>query len=185
MESACFPPYLFNILPLPSSKIPFKCLLYSGISCTFAVRKIKKEELDMNTKAKKLFIVTLLTLVTAMFHACGNNGKVTVTEDEAEIKFDTVSHDFGVIPKDTTVRFEYQFSNVGATPLRLHTVVASCGCVGVTYPHGSIEPGEKGIVTATYDTHDRRSGRFSKSINIYSNAKTDYVRLTVSGKVSK
>lgn len=173
MESACFPPFLF------------KCLLYSGISCTFAVRKIKKEELDMNTKAKTLFIVMLLALGTAMFHACGNNGKVAVTEDEAEIKFDTVAHDYGVIPKDSVAHFDYVFHNIGATPLQLKRVSPSCGCIKVEYPQGSIEPGEQGVITASYDTHNRRPGHFSKSIRVFSNAKTHFVRLIVTGNVGE
>ena len=128
----------------------------------------------------------LLPLVAVFMGACGgNNGKVKVTEDEAEIKFDTLSHDFGTLLPDSAYSFDFQFYNIGGTPLHLEGATPSCGCVSVDYPQGSIEPGDGATITATYDTHNRRAGHFSKTIRVYSNAKTRFVRLTVTGSIEK
>ena len=140
----------------------------------------------MNKKAKKMMFMMLLPLVAIMFYACnGNNGKVRITEDEAEIQFDSLSHDYGFMPQDTVSVYEFVFYNIGGTPLHLEDVAPSCGCVLVDYPKGSIEPGEKGSITAKYNTHNRRPGHFNKSIRVYSNAKTSFVRLKVTGVVGE
>ena len=125
----------------------------------------------------------MLPLLACLFVACGNSGKVKVTEDEAEIKFDTLSHDFGALAPDSSYTFDFVFYNIGGTPLHLEGATPSCGCVSVDYPQGSIDPGDEACITATYDTHNRLPGHFSKSIRVYSNAKTRFVRLTVSGTI--
>ena len=133
---------------------------------------------------KHCLMVSLLALFVAMTAgSCGKKGDVEITESEAEIKFDTLSHDFGVLPHDTTVVYEYLFHNIGATPLHLSGVSTSCGCTTADYPEGSIEPGESAALTVHYST-GRRKGRFNKSVRVYSNAKTGFVRLKVTGEVA-
>lgn len=122
-----------------------------------------------------LFVAVLLT-------ACGKR-KVAVTEDGAEIKFDTLSHDFGTIPPDTKVSYDFVFYNIGSTYLHLENVRPSCSCTTVKYPRGSIEPGETAAITVTY--HGSSSGHFTRSISVYSNAKTGFLRLNVSGEVEE
>ena len=109
--------------------------------------------------------------------------KVDVTEDVAEIKFDTLSHDYGEILPDTTTSYDFVFHNIGATTLRLDNVVPGCGCTKTTWPHGGIEPGDAAVITAIYDSHGRKPGHFQKSIRVYSNAKTSFLRLTISGNI--
>jgi len=124
-----------------------------------------------------------LSLLMMLMNSCGDSGKVKVTEAAAEIQFDTLSHDFGVVPKDSSVSFAFVFHNIGATPLHLTEVVSSCGCTLVDYPRGSVEPGEQASITAVYDSHNRPSGHFQKSIRVRSNAKTSFLRLSISGNV--
>ena len=134
--------------------------------------------------------VLLLTIVAAVALPSCKNGsgevtysKVDVTEDVAEIVFDTLSHNYGDVLPDTTTSFDFVFHNIGATPLHLESVIPSCGCTKVQWPMGSIEPGEAGVVTAIYDSYGRKSGHFDKSIRVYSNAKTRFVRLSISGDI--
>ncbi len=118
--------------------------------------------------------------------ACGKSSqKVEVTEDSAEIQFDTLSHDFGTIPPDTKVSYDFVFHNVGATLLHLWSVRPTCSCTTVNYPKGSIEPGETAAITVTYSSHSNAPGHFSRSINVDCNAKTGFVRLHVSGEVGE
>lgn len=124
-----------------------------------------------------LFVAVLLT-------ACGER-KVAVTEDAAEIKFDTLSHDFGTIPPDTRVSYDFVFHNIGSTYLHLEDIKPTCSCTAAKYPKGGIEPGETAAITITYDSHGSSPGHFSRSIRVYSNAKTSFLRLNVSGEVGE
>jgi len=141
---------------------------------------------------KLLFRLSLpLTIVAAVaLGSCGKSGnklsmldKVEVTEDEAEIVFDTLSHDFGDVLPDTTTSFDFVFHNIGATTLHLESVIPSCGCTMIKWPKGGIEPGDAGVITAIYDSRGIRPGHFSKSIRVYSNAKTRFLRLAISGDI--
>ena len=135
---------------------------------------------------KRLFLYfTLPAILTAvLLSACDNAlRKVEVTESKAEIVFDTLSHDFGNVLPDTTVSFGFVFHNIGATPLHLESVVPGCHCTKTEWPKGGIEPGEAGVITVIYDTHGSTGGHFQKSIKVYSNAKSGFLRLAVSGDV--
>ena len=129
--------------------------------------------------------ISLSLLLMVLMGACGRGGKVKVTEEEAEILFDTLNHDFGLVPKDSSVSWDFVFSNIGATPLRLRNVVPSCGCTLVNYPEDDIEPGEQASISVVYDSHNRRPGHFSKSIRVFSNAKTSFLRLYITGDVEE
>ena len=127
-----------------------------------------------------------LLLAAILMAACGKgNGKVAVTEDAAEIQFDTLSHDYGTILPDTTETYDFVFHNIGATTLYLESVVASCGCTNTKWPHGGIEPGDAAAISVTYDSHGRKPGHFQKSVKVYSNAKTGFVRLSISGDIAE
>lgn len=111
------------------------------------------------------------------------NSKVEVTEDAAEIVFDSLSHNYGDILPDTTASYDFVFHNIGATPLKLDKVVPGCGCTKTSWPHGTIDPGDAGVITAVYDSHGRGTGHFNKSIRVYSNAKTGFLRLSICGNI--
>lgn len=138
-----------------------------------------------------VFHITLpLTIIAAvMLGSCKNGSKevtyskVEVTEDVAEILFDTLSYDYGNVLPDTTTSYDFVFHNIGATPLYLESVVPGCGCTKTLWPKGSIDPGEAGVITAIYDSHGREPGHFAKSIRVFSNAKTSFVRLSISGDI--
>ena len=132
----------------------------------------------------------LMFVAAVALGSCGKSGnkfstldKVEVTEDVAEIVFDTLSHDYGEVLPDTTTSYDFVFHNIGATTLYLDYVVPGCGCTSVKWPQGGIEPGEAGVITAIYDSNGREPGHFQKSIKVYSNAKTGFLRLSISGDI--
>lgn len=127
-----------------------------------------------------------LLFVAILMAACGKgNGKVAVTEDAAEIQFDTLSHDYGTILPDTMTSYDFVFHNIGATPLYVESVIPSCGCTKVLYPQGGIEPGESAAIQVIYDSHNRRPGHFKRSVKVYSNAKTGFLRLVITGDIAE
>ena len=102
--------------------------------------------------------------------------------NEAEIKFDKTSHDFGIFTESNSkVTCTFTFSNTGNKLLVIHQAIASCGCTVPEYPKEPIKPGESGKIVVTYNGEGRFPGHFRKSITIRSNAKQEIVRLYIEG----
>jgi len=106
----------------------------------------------------------------------------TRAENFAEIKFDTLRHDFGKFSKeDPVVKCSFAFKNVGTAPLVIHQAFASCGCTIPTYTKTPIKPGESGVIDVTYNGRNKFPGHFQKTVTIRSNAVSEVVRLTIEG----
>lgn len=102
--------------------------------------------------------------------------------NEAEIKFDKTSHDFGIFTESNSkVTCTFTFTNTGNQLLVIHQAIASCGCTVPEYPKEPIKPGESGKIVVTYNGEGRFPGHFRKSITIRSNAKQEIVRLYIEG----
>lgn len=108
-------------------------------------------------------------------------------EKYAEIKFDTLTHDFGTFSeKDPVVSCEFNFTNVGSAPLVIHQAMSSCGCTVPDYTKSPIKPGERGTIKVTYNGKGKFEGRFRKVITIRSNAKENKsVNLYIEGIMTK
>ena len=143
----------------------------------------------------KKIIITSLLLVAGLSFACAQNPErkkvnttpVTAnekTEKMAEIKFETLTHDFGTISANEPVKCVFKFTNVGDAPLIIHQAVATCGCTVPSYSKDPIKPGEKGQIEVVYDGRKGGKGRFMKGINVRSNAKSERVYLTIEGEVA-
>ncbi len=137
-------------------------LLFAGFSTTFA-----------QTPERKNVNVTPVA-------ANGN-------EKAAEIKFETISHDFGSMSEEDAVKTcVFNFTNTGDAPLIIHQAIATCGCTVPTFTKDPIKPGEKGQIEVTYNGKGKGTGRFMKGITVRSNAKTNpTVRLTIEGVVGE
>ena len=102
--------------------------------------------------------------------------------NEAEIKFDKTSHDFGIFTESNSkVTCTFTFTNTGNKLLVIHQAIVSCGCTVPEYPKEPIKPGESGKIVVTYNGEGRFPGHFRKSITIRSNAKQEIVRLYIEG----
>lgn len=102
--------------------------------------------------------------------------------NEAEIKFDKTSHDFGIFTESNSkVTCTFTFTNTGNKLLVIHQAIASCGCTVPEYPKEPIKPGESDKIVVTYNGEGRFPGHFRKSITIRSNAKQEIVRLYIEG----
>ncbi|MFO7844862.1 MAG: DUF1573 domain-containing protein [Bacteroidales bacterium] len=105
------------------------------------------------------------------------------SKDLPEIYFEKTTHDFGKIEYKGDGTCEFTFKNTGKEPLLLTNVRASCGCTTPTWPKEPIKKGKEGTITVKYNT--RIIGNFTKTIRVYSNAKTSPVTLRVIGVVQK
>ena len=106
----------------------------------------------------------------------------TKAENYAEIKFDTLRHNFGKFSKnDPIVKCSFKFTNTGTAPLVIHQAFASCGCTVPTFTKEPIKPGEKGVIDVSYNGTDKFPGHFQKTITIRSYAISEVTRLIIEG----
>ena len=123
------------------------------------------------------------TRKTVTATSVNSNAKV---EKAAEIKFETLSHDFGTISAEEPVKCVFTFSNTGDAPLIIHQAIATCGCTVPNYSKDPVKPGEKGQIEVTYNGRASGMGRFMKGITVRSNAKTNpVIRLSIEGEVEQ
>ena len=122
---------------------------------------------------KVLFLVLMLTM-----------GLTYASAQQAEIKFDKTTHDFGTFSESSPkVTCTFKFTNTGDDLLIIHQAVASCGCTVPSYTKEPIKPGESGEIKVTYNGAGKYPGHFKKSITIRRNAKTEMTRLYIEGEM--
>lgn len=91
-------------------------------------------------------------------------------------------HDFGQIPQGVPTTHRFEFTNNGDTPLTISNVKPSCGCTAANYSTGSVLPGQKGFVEATYNA--ATPGVFSKSVTVRFGDAFQPVNLRLKGEVN-
>ncbi len=101
---------------------------------------------------------------------------------KAEFKFEKETHDFGKIPLNNPVTYEFKFTNVGTEPIIISKVESNCGCTVPQYTQTPVKPGEEGSVSITYNASS--ASHFTKSVRVFSNAKTPIKSLYVKGEVT-
>ena len=121
---------------------------------------------------KKIFSTLIMALAA-----------VTMFAQDPVITFEKTEHDFGKINEaDGRVSVDFVFKNEGMTPLVLSNVRASCGCTTPKWTKEPVEPGQKGVITVTYNPNGR-PGRFQKTVTITSNATEATKRVYIKGEV--
>jgi len=89
---------------------------------------------------------------------------------ELSLSFKETTHDFGTVSENTgKISYDFEFTNIGSTPVALTNVRASCGCTTPNWTKEPVAPGKKGIIKVTYSTTGR-PGKFNKSITVTSTA---------------
>lgn len=121
---------------------------------------------------KKGFIVLmLLAMGTGLFA-------------QPKLNFVKSRHDYGSIKEDQGKKEAvFEFTNTGDSVLVITRVQPSCGCTASDYTKTPVPPGGKGFVNAVFDPRGY-SGRFAKSITVYSNSKPNVVVLVIEGEVT-
>jgi len=117
---------------------------------------------------------TFYTLILVLF--------ISVSVNAQEFKFEKELINYGKVTKGSNGERIFTFTNTGDAPLIIKRVQSSCGCTIPKKPEKPIMPGEKGEIKVSYDTN--RVGGFSKTITIYSNAKTPRKLIRIKGVVS-
>lgn len=101
-----------------------------------------------------------------------------------EIRFDKTTKSMGVFSMDDPVqKVVFKFTNVGKSKLVINYVHASCGCTVAEYPKDFISPGASGDIVVTYNGFGRMTGKFKKSVQVFTNCKDDMTRIFITGEM--
>jgi hypothetical protein len=126
---------------------------------------------------KKMLLVIGLMMVAVI----GLRAQNTVKTDGPEIKFESLVHDYGTIPKGSDGNCVFKFKNVGNEVLIISDVRKSCGCTTPAWSKEPVLPGKSGEIKIGYNTNN--IAQFSKNITVISNATNGSVVLTIKGEV--
>ena len=130
----------------------------------------------------KKVLFTLGAVISTIMIQAQEAPAPAVNTSLAEITFEKELHDFGTIANGANGTYEFKFKNTGKEPLIITEAHGSCGCTVPTYPKNTpIKPGDSEIIKVTYDT--KRTGSFTKTVTITSNAKTPSKVITIKGVV--
>jgi hypothetical protein len=99
----------------------------------------------------------------------------------AEIEFDKISFDYGVLEIGDVKTGVFTYTNVGNKPLVLFDVIVSCDCTEVEWQKEPVMPGKTATIKAVYTA--KTAGVISKQITVQSNAQTDRIKLQLKGNV--
>lgn len=147
-------------------------------------------------KIRKAFLLrgTVLGLCIVLLLACsGQNGRdvsgsSSVSDssqdasNQADISFDTLSHDFGTILEGEMVVCYFEYENSGTDDLLVSSVKAGCGCTTPNWDKEPLKPGEKSSLEVMFDARGR-SGSQLKSVTVLSSSLTPSVSLTIKANV--
>jgi Protein of unknown function (DUF1573) len=93
------------------------------------------------------------------------------------------THDFGEIPEAIPVEHVFYYQNQGNTPLTIETTRTTCGCTAARYSETSIQPGETGSLTVTFDGQVPIGNHFKKKIKVFFRERKKGETLVVYGEV--
>ncbi len=106
-----------------------------------------------------------------------------VDPNAGKFKFEEETHDFGTVPEGPLAEYDFEFKNVGKSPIVITDAHGSCGCTVPTWPHDPIMPKQKAKIHVAYTTQGRQ-GPISKDVIINSNAQQNPMRLHITGNVT-
>lgn len=125
---------------------------------------------------KYIKLTLLLSALTAALGAYAQNAASTLLFDHCEWDLGTLREE------DGKVSHVFTFTNTASSAVVIERIKADCGCTAVNYSREPVMPGKKGTIEIVFDP-DRYSGKFSKSVTVYSDGGRNRNRLTVKGSV--
>ncbi|MBT4338370.1 MAG: DUF1573 domain-containing protein [Bacteroidetes bacterium] len=119
----------------------------------------------------------VLTLVFALTIITASSSFAQLPDNEVaggpKINFEETSFDFGEIEEGSYAKHIFEFKNIGDKPLLLKEVKPACGCTASEWTREPILPGEKGSVTAVFNSRGYGGRSFHKSISVTTNMGTN------------
>ena len=132
---------------------------------------------------RRIFTIVGLAVLFSAFSCSQSSQKAAFKHNGAAIEFETTEYDYGTIPYKGNGSYEFVFRNTGKEPLILKNVRSSCGCTVPEWPKDPIKKGDKGKIKVKYNTSV--TGKFAKSVSVFSNASERPIVLVIKGKVEE
>lgn len=124
-------------------------------------------------------MIRICSLILAVITWLGANAKIG-----PEIKFDTLSHDFGTVHEENgKLQYTFTYTNTGDAPLTLASVSAPCHCTHADFSPKPLSPGKSGEIIITFTPKDM-SGEFMRTISVWTNIKNGNKKKKVTLKIS-
>ncbi|MDE6390951.1 MAG: DUF1573 domain-containing protein [Duncaniella sp.] len=107
-----------------------------------------------------------------------------MAQAKGAITFDKTNADFGTVKANGgTVTMTFPFTNTGDEAVGIVTVTnGGCGCTKPQFPQKPVRPGEKGIITITFNPATFR-GEVKRNVKVQTSAERKRTQLTFSGVV--
>lgn len=99
-----------------------------------------------------------------------------------EIKFEDKTQKFEKVKAGEVLSFDFFYTNTGSAPLILTEVKVSCGCTKPTFSKTPLAPGERAVITVTFDTKGKY-GYQDRILEVYSNSSTSPYKIRFKGVV--
>lgn len=109
----------------------------------------------------------------------------TLENGNSILRFDEYTRDMGVVfENDTTLLWDFAFTNISGQVVVITNVVTNCGCTSSVVENKEIEPGESGVVTVKFNPR-HRSGTVDTNAFVYTvlSATRPVAKLTLLGNV--
>lgn len=130
---------------------------------------------------KKIMFSLVAALIMSPAFAQSTEEPAADNSDKPGIEFENLVHDYGTIKKGSDGNCVFVFENTGESDLILTNVKSSCGCTVPKWPREPLEPGAEAEIKVRYNTS--KTGSFTKTITVYSNAPNNPIYLKIKGKV--
>ena len=109
---------------------------------------------------------------------------LVMTGSAQVLSFEKTVHDFGTASEEVgELVYEFKFTNKGDKPLVISNVNPSCGCTTAGWTKEPVQPGQSGMVSASYAAKGR-VGRIDKTISVKANGQPAEVILHIKGNVT-
>ena len=122
--------------------------------------------------SRRLCLVLTVTLLSLACKA--QQGNIVFT--------DTVCDLGRVMVESGYQHCEFSFTVAGDAEVSILGALSSCGCTIPSYPKHPLRPGEKGVVSVTYDTAGRPAGGFDRTILLITTAQPERIMLHIKGE---
>lgn len=85
-----------------------------------------------------------------------------------QITWDQQTINVGEVKLGEKKEVEFRFENTGSDILEIELVTA-CKCTTLDWPRKPLAPGEKGVISVTYDSTDQILGELTKTVDVIAN----------------
>ena len=99
------------------------------------------------------------------------------------VKFDQETVDFGTAELNKPVTVQFNFTNVGKSPVIIQNAQPSCGCTTPAWTKEPVLPGKTGVIKATYNAAS--IGSVNKTVFVNFKGISQTLELHLKGTVAK